>query len=46
MTYLGESYPSEFVKSAQALYMPFHQGKMHAEYTTAMWSDAGLGVAA
>jgi hypothetical protein len=46
ITYLGESYPSEFVKSAQALDMPIHQGKMDAEYTTAMWSDAGVGVAA
>ncbi len=26
--------------------MPIHQGKMDAEYTTAMWSDAGVGVAA
>jgi hypothetical protein len=46
ITYLGESYPSEFIKSAQALDMPIHQGKMTAEYTTAMWSDAGVGVAA
>jgi hypothetical protein len=41
LTYLGECFPSEFVKSAQALDMPIHQGKMDAEYTTAMWSDAG-----
>ena len=46
ITYLGDSYPKEFVKSAQALDMPIHQGKMDAEYTTAMWSDAGVGVAA
>jgi hypothetical protein len=46
MTYLGESYPSEFVKSALASDMPIHKGKMDAEYTTAMWSDAGVGVAA
>jgi hypothetical protein len=45
-TYLGECYPSKFVKSAQPLDMPIHQGKMHVEYTTAMWSDAGVGVAA
>jgi hypothetical protein len=37
ITYLGESFPCEFVKSAQALDMPIHQGKMDAEYTTAMW---------
>jgi hypothetical protein len=30
----------------QALDMPIHQGKMHAEYTTDMWSDAGVGVEA
>jgi len=46
ITYLGECYPGEFVKSAQALDMPIHQGKMDAEYTAAMWSDAGVGVAA
>ncbi len=46
ITYLGDCYPKEFVKSAQALDMPIHQGKMDAEYTTAMWSDAGVGVAA
>jgi hypothetical protein len=46
ITYLGDSYPKEFVKSAQALDMPIHQGKMDAETTTAMWSDAGVGVAA
>jgi hypothetical protein len=46
ITYLGEYYPSEFVKSAEALDMPIHQGKMDAVYTTAMWSDAGVGVAA
>jgi hypothetical protein len=46
LTYLGECFPSEFVKSAQALDMPIHQGKMDAEYTTAMWSDAGVGVGA
>jgi myosin heavy subunit len=45
ITYLGECFPCEFVKSAQALDMPIHQGKMDAEYTTAMWSDAGVGVA-
>ena len=26
--------------------MPTHKGKMDAECTTAMWSDAGVGVAA
>ena len=46
ITYLGNHFPKEFVKSAQALDMPIHQGKMDAEYTTAMWSDAGVGVAA
>jgi hypothetical protein len=46
ITYLGDCYPKEFIKSAQALDMPVHQGKMDAEYTTAMWSDAGVGVAA
>jgi hypothetical protein len=46
ITYLGDSYPSAFVKSAQALDMPIHQGKMDAEYTTAMWGDAGVGVEA
>jgi hypothetical protein len=46
ITYLGESYPSEFAKLAQAPAMPIHQGKMDADYTTAMWSDAGVGVAA
>jgi hypothetical protein len=46
ITYLGDCYPKEFVKLAQALDMPIHQGKMDAEYTTAMWSDAGVGVAA
>jgi hypothetical protein len=46
ITYLGDCYPKEFVKLAQALDMPIHQGKMDAEYTTAMWSDAGIGVAA
>jgi hypothetical protein len=39
-------FPSEFVKSAQTLDMPIHQGKMDAIYTTAMWRDAGVGVAA
>ena len=43
ITYLGDAYPTEFVKSAQALHMPIHQGKMSAEYATAMWSDAGVG---
>jgi hypothetical protein len=38
--------PKEFVKSAQALDIPIHQGKMDAEYITAMWSDAGVGVTA
>jgi hypothetical protein len=46
LTYLGEYFPSEFVKSAQALDMPIHQGKMDAEYTAAMWSDPGVGVGA
>jgi hypothetical protein len=45
--YLGDCYPKEFIKSAQALDMPIHQGKMDAAaYTAAMWSDAGVGVAA
>jgi hypothetical protein len=39
MTYLGECYPSEFVKyvvcASITLDMPIHQGKIHAEYTTA-----------
>jgi hypothetical protein len=46
MTYLGECYPAEFLKSAQALDMPIHQGEMDAEYTLAMWMDASIGVAA
>jgi hypothetical protein len=46
ITYLGECFPGEFVKSAQALHMPIHKGKMDAAYTAAMWSDAGVGVAA
>jgi hypothetical protein len=46
ISYLGDFFPSEFVKSAQALNMPIHQGKMDVEYTTTMWSDAGVGVAA
>jgi hypothetical protein len=46
ITYLGHCYPKEFLKPAQALDMPIHQGKMDAEYTAAMWSDAGVGVAA
>jgi hypothetical protein len=46
MTYLGECFPAEFVKSAQALDMPIHQGKMDAQYTSAMWMDASAGVAA
>jgi hypothetical protein len=32
------------VKSTQSFNMPLHQGKMDAEYTTGMWSDAGVGV--
>jgi hypothetical protein len=46
ITYLGECFPSEFVKSAQALDMPIHQGKMDAVFSTVMWSDAGVGVVA
>jgi hypothetical protein len=46
ITYLSESYPGEFVKSAQALDMPIHQGKIDMEYTTVAWSDAGVGVVA
>jgi hypothetical protein len=46
ITYRGECYPKEFIKSAQALDMPIHQGKMDTEYTAAMWGDAGVGVAA
>jgi hypothetical protein len=45
-TYLGDSYPKEFVKSSQALDMPIHPGKMDAEYITAIWSNANVGVAA
>jgi hypothetical protein len=36
LTYLGGYFPSEFVKSSQALDMPIHQGKVDAEYTAAM----------
>jgi hypothetical protein len=46
ITYLGECFPSAFVKSAQALDMSIHQSKMDAVYTTTVWSDAGVGVAA
>jgi hypothetical protein len=46
INYLGDCYPKDFVKSAQALDMPIHQWKMDTESTTAMWSDAGVGVAA
>jgi hypothetical protein len=46
ITYLAESYPKQLVQSAKALDMPIHQGKMDAAHTTAMWSDAGVGVAA
>jgi hypothetical protein len=47
LTHLGECFPSKFVQSAQALDMPIHQaGKMGAECTTAMWSDAGVGAGA
>jgi hypothetical protein len=47
MPYLGECFPAEFVKSAQALYMPIHQGKMDAQYTSTMWMDTtSVGVAA
>jgi hypothetical protein len=45
ITCLGDCYPSEFVKSAQALDVPIHKGKMDAEHACAMWSDAGVGVA-
>jgi hypothetical protein len=45
ITYLGDFFPKEFVKSAQASHMPVHQGKMNAEHTATMWSDAGVGVA-
>jgi hypothetical protein len=46
ITYLGECFPCEFLfKLVQALDMSIYQGKMDAEYTTAMWSDAGVGVA-
>jgi hypothetical protein len=46
LTYLIDFFPAEFVKSAQALDMPIHRGKMDAACTAAMWSDAGVGVAA
>jgi hypothetical protein len=46
ITCLGDCCPSEFVKSAQALDMPIHKGKMDAEHACAMWSDAGVGMAA
>jgi hypothetical protein len=46
LTHLGEFFPAEFVKSAQALDMPVHRGKMDAACRAAMWSDAGVGVAA
>jgi hypothetical protein len=45
LTYLGECFPSEFVVCTSLGYAN-HQGKMDAEYTTAMWSDAGVGVGA
>jgi hypothetical protein len=44
ITCLGDCCPSEFVKSAQALDVPIHKGKMDAECACAMWSDAGVGV--
>jgi hypothetical protein len=46
ITHLGDCYPSKFVKSAQALDMPIRKGKMDTEHACAMWSDAGVGVAA
>jgi hypothetical protein len=46
ITCLGDSHPKELAKSAQASDVPVHQGKMDAEHATAMWSDAGVGVAA
>jgi hypothetical protein len=46
MTHLGDHHPSEFVKSAQALDTPIHKGEMDAWCACAMWSDAGVGVAA
>jgi hypothetical protein len=46
MAYLGECFPAEFVKSAQALDIPIHQGKMDVEYTSAMWMDASVGAVA
>jgi hypothetical protein len=46
LTHLGEFVPAEFVKSAQALDMPVHRGKIDAACTAAVWSDAGVGVAA
>jgi hypothetical protein len=47
MTYLGECFLAKFIKSAQAFGMPIHQGKMdHAEYTSAIWMDKSIGVAA
>jgi hypothetical protein len=46
MTHLGDCHPSEFVNSAQASDMRLHKGKMNAEHACAMWSDAGVDVAA
>jgi hypothetical protein len=46
LTCLGGFFPAVFVKSAQALDMPVHRGKMDAAHTAAMWSDAGVGVLA
>jgi hypothetical protein len=45
MTYLGERFPLELFKSAQALDTPIHQGKMDAEHTSAMWMDVSAGSA-
>jgi hypothetical protein len=46
LTHLGEIGPGEFVKSAQAPDMPVHPRKMDTACAAAMWSDAGVGVAA
>jgi hypothetical protein len=43
---LGDCCLSEFVESSQALDMTIHKGKMNAEHACAMWSDAGVGMAA
>jgi hypothetical protein len=43
--HLGDSYPDEFVRSAQAWNVLFTE-EDGCGYTAAVWSDAGVGVAA